>query len=332
MKFSIGDKILLKRTDEEGIVIAIISPAMMEVVVNGVQFPVYTDEVDHPYLKWFTQKKKQQPRVIAEIPVEKPKERVKRLAQGIYISFMPVYVLEAMEDIVSHFRIYLLNETADGIGFNYDVNDMTGRNLFHHRASLHAFGNVYLHTLSLEEMNGQPRFHWKVSDRMENLSTAETQGMLKIKPSRLFEQITAVQQSGDPSFSYLLTDEILGLVKSKKPGLPEVKLSAKGQELPRIPEWQPKRVLDLHIEQLTEKPEACLPAEIMAIQLNELHYQIDMAIAHQQDYMIVIHGLGTGALRDAVHEVLDAKEGIASYHNEWTGSYGYGATEIYFKQ
>lgn len=332
MKFSIGDKILLKRTDEEGVVIAIISPSMMEVAVNGIQFPVYTDEVDHPYLKWFTQKKKPQQKVVAEIPVEKIKERPKRLAQGIYLSFMPVYVLEAMEDIVSHFRIHLLNETAAPVFFNYDVNDTTGKNLFHHRGGLHAFGNVYLHSLSLEEMNGQPRFHWKLSDQMETLAHAESQGLLKIKPSRLFEQMSALQFSGEPSFAYLLTDEILGLVKPRqKKVLPDIKPILKEQELPQRPDWQPQAVLDLHIEQLTEKPEECSPAEIITIQLNTLHYHLDMAVAHQQQSMIIIHGLGTGVLKDAVHAALRQNNHIASFKNDWTGSYGYGATEVFFK-
>lgn len=332
MKFSIGDKILLKRTDEEGIVIAIISPTMMEVEVNGVQFPVYSDEVDHPYLKWFTQKKKEQVRQPVEIPVEKPKERVKRLAQGIYLSFMPVYVLEAMEDLVSHFRIYLLNETASAAHFNYDVVSAGGSNLFHHRSSLHAFGNVYLHTLSLEEMNGQPRFHWQVADSSASLQASDTKGVLKIKPSKLFEQITLVQQSGEPSFSYLLTDEILGLVKPKKKVLPEVIITAAATtpENPSRPEWQPQPVLDLHIEALTDKWAECTPAEILTIQLDVLHYHLDMAIAHQQEQMIVIHGLGTGALKDAVHEVLRNKNGITSFRNEWMGSYGFGATEVIF--
>ncbi len=333
MKFSIGDKILLKRTDEEGTVVAIISPTMMEVEVNGVQFPVYTDEVDHPYLKWFTQKKKAQKKVIPEIPVEKPKERVKRLAQGIYLSFMPVYVLEAMEDVVSHFRVYLLNETAAVVHFNYDVISAGARNLFHHRSSLHAFGNLYLHSLTLEEMNDQPRFHWKVSDTAETLLASDANGLLKIKPSRLFEQITTIQHSGEPSFSYLLTDEILGLIKPKKisKDFPEIKLPALSPEIPIKPEWQPKPVLDLHIENLTEHPETCTPAEMLMIQLNTLQYHLDMAIAHQQDRMTIIHGLGTGALRDAVHEILRTQEGVASYSNDWNGKYGYGATEVTFK-
>ena len=58
MKFSIGDNIVLKRTGEEGFVTAYIDKQMIEVEVGGTLFPVYIDDIDHPYLKWFTEKTK----------------------------------------------------------------------------------------------------------------------------------------------------------------------------------------------------------------------------------------------------------------------------------
>lgn len=58
MKFSIGDIVLLKRTGEEGHVSAYINDKMVEIEVQGLVFPVHLDDIDHPYLKWFTEKKK----------------------------------------------------------------------------------------------------------------------------------------------------------------------------------------------------------------------------------------------------------------------------------
>ncbi|HEY1032549.1 MAG TPA: hypothetical protein VGD89_12305, partial [Flavipsychrobacter sp.] len=85
MKFSIGDKIILKRTGEEGAVISYINKEMVEVVVNGTHFPVYLDEIDHPYLKWFTEKKTKAVRSAPEqLPVEKEKLRKPKLAKGVY--------------------------------------------------------------------------------------------------------------------------------------------------------------------------------------------------------------------------------------------------------
>ena len=48
MKFQIGDKILLLHSKEEGEVVEIINKEMVMVDVEGVQFPVYIDQVDFP--------------------------------------------------------------------------------------------------------------------------------------------------------------------------------------------------------------------------------------------------------------------------------------------
>ena len=47
--------------------------------------------------------------------------------------------------------------------------------------------------------------------------------------------------------------------------------------------------------------------------------------------MIVIHGLGKGKLRDEVHTILKQTPEVSRYKNEWSGRYGFGATEIRFR-
>lgn len=333
MKFSIGDKVLLKRTNEEGSVVSILSPTMMEVEVKGVHFPVYTDEVDHPYLKWFTEKKKPKPKIIEEIAVEKTKDRAKRLAQGIYISFFPVYLPGIMEDVVTHFRIHLLNETASPLHFIYEAKSATGSQLFHHKASLHAFGNVYLHTLTLEEMNDQPRFNWLLAEQTGTLISSENKGQLRIKPSRLFTQIMDIQESGSPSFSYLLSDDAAAIISHKKQELPTISITSIAQpEIVINTSWVPSEVLDLHIEMLTDQHERMSPAEMLSLQLSRLEYNVNMAVAHHQSQLIIIHGLGGGGLKAAVHTFLQQKEGVASYDDRWSARYGYGATMVTFTQ
>lgn len=56
MKYEVGDKILLLQTDEEGIVVDIMNEKMLMIKVGDVTFPVFTDQVDFPYFKMFTQK------------------------------------------------------------------------------------------------------------------------------------------------------------------------------------------------------------------------------------------------------------------------------------
>jgi dsDNA-specific endonuclease/ATPase MutS2 len=47
--------------------------------------------------------------------------------------------------------------------------------------------------------------------------------------------------------------------------------------------------------------------------------------------MIVIHGVGSGKLKDEIHEVLKTKKEVRYFINQYDARFGYGATEIFFK-
>src|SRR6266568_6625223 len=91
MKFQVGDKVVIQHSNDEGEVIDIINDKMVLVDVRGVKFPAYTDQLDFPYFKRFTEKKlfpeeKKKKTYIDQLPREKPapggpkKERIARLA------------------------------------------------------------------------------------------------------------------------------------------------------------------------------------------------------------------------------------------------------------
>lgn len=334
MKFSIGDKIILNRTGEEGTVVGFVGKDMLEVEVGGVHFPVYTDEVDHPYLKWFTEKKKpvkknSQPE---QLPVEKPAPRDKRLARGIYLSFMPVFMAGAQEDIVEQLKIYLINETPDAVRFSYDVR-IGGASVFQLNGIVHPFAHLYLHAVDYADMNDHPRFHWELSDAGD-LSRKEEEGTLRIKPARLFEHINDLLLKNEPTFFYLLAEDFVtrqGDVSKggwSPPPVPDTPRKAKIQSFKDLPRYE----VDLHIEQLVDSYQGLSNAEIMNIQLNALQRFLHLAIVHRQERMVIIHGLGTGALRDAVHRLLKETPEVKSFRNEYMAKYGFGATEVIFNQ
>lgn len=328
MKFSIGDNVVLKRTGEEGRVVAIVSKTMVEVEVAGTVFPVYNDDVDHPYLKWFTEKGpvKKKAVVPEQLPVEKLPAITKRMAKGAYLSFIPEFRTEDMEEVVSHVKVFLINELPVNIKFTYDVR-IAERSLFRHEGSLHAFGNIYLHSIPYTDMNDQPRFNWALNGSAETMA----EGVVRIKPAKLFEHITSVLQGNEPSFSYLLATEL----KEKKRPEPmyEAVVIGPGKIVAagKLPVEQPKQELDLHIEQLRSNHKGLSNAEIVNIQLDTLERYLHLAIVHRQERMIVIHGLGKGRLRDEVHAMLKATPEVSRYKNEWSGRYGFGATEVWLK-
>lgn len=333
MKFSIGDKILLKRTDEEGIVTGIISNDMFEVEVNGTVFPVHKEDIDHPYLKWFTQKNQQQkkPSEPEQLPVEKQKLRPQRLAQGIYLSFLPVFKTELLEDVVDHLKIYLINETPHTLDIKYEVKILHETD-FSYSGMLHPFADLYLHNIVYEDMNDVPRFHWSLKAANDEKLKTET-GILKIKPQKLFEHIEQCLVKNEPTFNYLLTEDFIIKPKEEKPKQIPSPIqvfkprSAKGFSLDELPRYE----LDLHIEQLAGDYQNLSNSEILSIQLSALQRYLSLSIMHRQQRMIIIHGLGKGKLKEEVHKILKQVPEIKSYKNEWIGKYGFGATEVIFQ-
>jgi len=330
MKFSIGDKILLKQTGEEGHVTAYINAAMLEVEVGGTTFPVHMDDIDHPYLKWFTDKtKKKTASLPDQLPVEKITQRQQRLARGIYLSFMPVFKPDDFEDIVDHIKVYLLNELPQSIKVHYDARFFQ-QSEFAHEGTLHGFGHLYLHNISYADMNDQPRFHWKVTD-VADKKVGPSEGILRIRPQKLFEHINDVLKKNEPTFAYMLIDEFRPEVKKEQPDKYEPYTRPNVITAATSSIGAAKYEIDLHIEQLIDNTRGLTNAEIVKIQMDTLEKYIHLAIVHRQDRMIVIHGLGKGKLKDDVHAVLKRIPEVSRYKNEWSGKYGFGATEVFFK-
>jgi hypothetical protein len=333
MKFSIGDQILLKRTGEEGRVVSFLSPGMMEVEVNGIHFPVYTDEVDHPYLKWFTDKKPKSSKGETIIPVERVEARPPRLAQGIYLSFLPQFTMGSMDDIIESFKVHLINETPDPISFHYDARAVSGASLLQHKSNLHAFGHIYLHSLTLEEMNMQPRFNWELAVASAK-KTVPISGTLRIRPAQLVRYIKQVLEENKPAFSLLLAQDAEHPSPPDTPAVMDLPIMTGSgntdNETVIHLHTTTETVLDLHIQKLVENHKSLSPDTILQIQTSLLHQKLQAAITTSQSRMVIIHGLGKGTLRQKVHDILAQTPGILSFSNHWMPGYGYGATEVIF--
>ncbi len=70
---------------------------------------------------------------------------------------------------------------------------------------------------------------------------------------------------------------------------------------------------------------------MLTLQLQEFEKWYDLAIAHHLPEMIVIHGIGTGKLKDELHEILKTRREVENFINQYDARFGYGATQIYFQ-
>jgi hypothetical protein len=337
MKFQIGDKVLVLHSNEEGEVVDIINNKMVIVDVRGVKFPAYIDQLDFPYFKRFTEKKlfpqKKEKKYVEDIKKEKtPKERV---VDGVWLSFLPKFETDEFgDDVVEELKIHLVNRTERSYRFIYNLL-FFGKSEFDLKNEIKPFEDFYVHDVPFSDMSDSPMFAFEFSLLQPEKGKADYyEASLKLKPKQLFDRIEQLKQKGEATFSYKLFDTYPA--KIEEDVMDFSSLAAKGVKVYNAKEARrhlpPARtVVDLHIEKLSDDWEHLSNAEILDIQLREFEKWYELAVAHRQPNLIVIHGVGSGRLRDEIHDVLRLKRDVKSFVNQYHPSFGYGATEIYFQ-
>ncbi|OLY94854.1 Smr domain-containing protein [Cnuella takakiae] len=338
MKFQVGDKVLVKHSNEEGEVIEIINKEMVMVEVRGVRFPAYIDQLDFPYFKRFSEKKmfgaKKEKRYVEDLPKDKVKGP--RIIDGVWLSFLPVFDTDEFgDDVVELLKVHLINRTERTFKFKYKL-QFFGDNEFELKGEINPQQDFYLHDIPFGDMSDNPQFQFEFSlPEPEKGKAPFFETNTKLKGKQIFQQIQQIQEKGEPTFKYRLFEHYPEAVKEEPVGLDLSSLVAKGVKVYNAKEARrhlpPARsVVDLHIEKLEDSWEYLTNAEILDIQLREFEKWYELAVAHHLPHLIMIHGVGTGKLRDEIHDALRLKREVKSFVNRYHPAYGYGATEIYF--
>ena len=336
MKYEIGDRIIVLHTDEEGTVVDIMNDKMVMIEVKGVKFPAYMDQIDFPYFKMFTQKKSVEKKKVYVDNIKKEKPGAKqKTGDGVWINFIPVFDKDVFDDdVVEKLKIYLVNHNEEEYRFHYNL-FFSGESHFELKNSIRGNSDFYLHDVNFEDLSDSPRFDLEFSLVNEHKKKAPYyETSLKLKGKQIFKKIEALQLKNEASFSYELFNDYPDKIEEEK-----VDLGRLGNAGFRVYDVSKTRenlaparsVVDLHIEKLTDNWKHLSNFDILLMQLNAFEKYYELAIAHQQSELIVIHGVGEGRLRDEIHERLRHKDEVRSFVNQYHLSYGYGATEVYFK-
>ena len=338
MKYEVGDTILVLHSNEEGVVVELMNEKMVMIEVDKIRFPVYMDQIDFPYFKRFSEKKlfekKKEKVYIDDIKKEKATAKYK-VSNGVWLAFLPVFDKDVFaDDIVESFKLYLINQTDQPYLFSYNIT-FTGSPDFELKNTIFSFTDFYLHDVDFEQMNDSPKFIFEFSqvNKVKN-KTDYFEASLKLKAKQLFKKIEEMKLKNEPTFSYKLFENYPDKIIEDKPELSN--LSGAGYKIYDASQarqhLEPARsVVDLHIEKLSNDWKHLSNFEILTIQLKTFEKYFDLAIAHGQPTLIIIHGVGTGKLRDEIHEILKTKNTVKTFVNQYHPNYGFGATEIYFR-
>lgn len=338
MKYQVGDKVLILHSNEEAEVIDIIDRKMLLVEVKGVSFPVYMDQVDFPYYKRFTEKKPAQvppPRkFVDDIRKEKPSGNT-RVEDGVWLTFLPVMDVDEFGDtVVEELKLHLVNHSRLAYHFVYKC-CYFGKPDLEIKNTVHPFEDFYLHDVPFESLNDSPSFEFEFTlTEPDKRKAAHFESVVRLKPKQLFARIEELKKKNQATFSQLLFEKYPGRVEEDRVELGS--LAAKGFRIYEASKarqhLEPARtVVDLHIEKLTDQWKHLSNYEILGLQMRAFEKYYDLAVAHHQPTLIVIHGVGEGVLRNEIHDQLRLKREVKSFVNQYHPAYGYGATEIYFQ-
>jgi hypothetical protein len=337
LKYQVGDTVLILHSNEEAEVIDIINTEMLLVDVQGVRFPVYMDQVDFPYFKRFTEKRKEvaKKEKLYVDDLRKEKSKPERAEDGVWFTVLPVMITdEAGHEIVDELKLYLSNHTNADYNFIYQQH-FFGRPDFELKNSLRSFEEFYLHDIAFADLNDSPSFEFILQLKEPHRSKADQfNTTLKLKPKQIFAQIRTLQENNRATFAYLLFEEFPGKVEELTIEMGDKALSGgKLYDATKARQHieQARSVLDLHIEKLTNDWAHMSNFEILTMQLKTFEKYFQLSVVHHQPSLIVIHGVGEGKLRDEIHEILRTKSEVRSFANQYHPRYGFGATEIFFQ-
>jgi len=338
MKFQVGDKVIVKHSNEEGEVIDIINDTMVMIEIRGVKFPAYIDQLDFPYFKQFSEKtlvpEKKEKKYIDQVPKEKAVSGT-AMPDGVWLLFIPKFTQDEFGDeLVQLLKVYLVNGTDASYQFHCTLSYL-GNPAFELKNQLFHKQDFYLTDIPFENINDSSSFDFEFSLLNPDKRKAEYhEVMLKLKPKQVFTKIEQIKKEGVPSFSYQLFDKYPDKVQEERLDLG--KLSATGFKVYEASQFRqyiaPARdTIDLHIERITDDWEKLSNFEILTLQLAEFEKYYELAVLHHQPYLTVIHGIGSGRLKEEIHELLKTRKEVKSFDNKYHPSHGYGATMISFK-
>lgn len=351
MQFKIGDKVKLLNESGGGYIHKIISPSMVEVMIeDGFNIPYSTTEIlkiddqgtasqffDEDFGKAPEAPSEEDLKMSHQVSTELFKRESLDLKKGIYLAFVPQDQKWLMTGLID---IYFVNYSKYDVLFSFFLQAENGYSNKEYDV-VEPQNKFLIETIDRDEINDWLNGHIQVlfikNELNKVISPLSKKFQLKgskfyqennYKHIDLLESNALIVEIGSMDYQEMISknDPI-----EKKDTKIEPPIKAKIKKVKTLIETHKTGSLeaevDLHISALSDDYGHLKPQEIMDEQMEYFNKTIEDAMLHQYKKVVYIHGIGNGTLKKKLKDELKGYEEIevrdASFQH-----YGYGAIEV----
>ncbi|MDX2002983.1 MAG: Smr/MutS family protein [Chitinophagales bacterium] len=255
---------------------------------------------------------------------------------GIYLALIPDY---GVKGILVALDIHLVNAMATIIDYEYDL--LLDRQVEEsYEGSIDAGDLIHMGSIYFEQLNAAPEIQAKFFFE-EHGKEVVLDKSIKPKAKTIHAGPRFCALLNEEAFLYELHKATPAPHHHAKPGVPKNKLQLdiellkhhmtdnfSGRSKYDISEASYE--IDLHFDALVKDESGYNGAEKLQLQLDTFNKKLESAIANGLHSMIVIHGVGTGRLKQEIINIVKQHPKVKSYGPSFERKYGFGATEIFF--
>ncbi|MCB0650535.1 MAG: DUF2027 domain-containing protein [Saprospiraceae bacterium] len=351
MLYAVGTKVKFLHTGDVGTVAGLLEGNMLNVrLLDGMEIPAFIEDLQR--LDGEEDPGRVKAKIVPGKQVKKPSAPIDLRARQQY-SILKSYGLQLVFDPVlrtdgttEKFELFLINDTKYDCLFTLTLS-INGYVEERYNGKIDGETMFPVGEMLYDELNDAPEVEiecWRITTMGTGTRLHK---ILKIKAKQFFNSLKTAPILNKQVHLYRIfenlddTDSLrekqeqedLRSYTKRSAGLKPVQqgnLKRMGHEVEAMANFTTE--LDLHIEKLVSNSAKMKNAEIVRIQIAAFDQYLSQAIRLGVDRVFIIHGLGEGKLKDLIASRLIQMPEVTSFKNEFHPRYGYGATEVIFKE
>ncbi len=338
MRYKAGDHVLIRYTREKAVIISEDDNGDFTVSVNGDLLQL-SEEDFLPFVKNFdpfknfkrekTEDEKWLEEASSPNPFSKGEEE-KELPEEIFLALEPYDEKTFGQKC---FRINLVNATSHRIHFQFELNFKNHLH-FKHQGEIDKNNSFYLTDLFFDQLNDSPRMSisadWKEKKIPFHISKEIKLSVHKFLKAPQISALIKAPAYAFEIFNKAASEKEQAVDLSKLDSVLTIKTESKPKKSIHVVD-SPQEETDLHIEKLKRDYHNISQYEILELQLRVFDQYLERAIAHSLQRWKIIHGLGSGKLRQLIHHKLKQHPRVKYFTNQSDVDHnGGGVTFVFF--